>query len=136
MIWSTVSKIQSKNILKLVILGHFLPFYPLQTPKIKVLKIERFYWYTQIISPNTPLWATKSKFLKNEKNTWRYYHFTNVFHKWQSYDVWFVRYGVQRTECFVIFDRFLHFYKKTIWKIKILKKWKKHLEISFYTGAP
>ena len=27
-----------QNILKLVILGHFLPFYPLKTPKIKILK--------------------------------------------------------------------------------------------------
>ena len=27
----------------------------------------------------------KSKFFKNEINSWRYYHFTNVYHKWQSY---------------------------------------------------
>ena len=52
----------------------------------------------------------KSKFWKNKKQTWRYYHFTNVYHKWQSYDVWFLRYGVQQTKCFVIFDHFLPFY--------------------------
>ena len=40
----------------------------------------------------------KSKFWKNEKKPWRYYHFINVYHKWQSYDLWFLTYGVQRTE--------------------------------------
>ena len=52
----------------------------------------------------------KSKFWKNEKNTWRYDHFTNVYHKWQSYDIWFFRYGVQKTKFFVILDLFLLFY--------------------------
>ena len=41
-----------QNILKLVILDHFLPFYPTKTPKIKILK--------------------------NEKICWRYHHFTEV----------------------------------------------------------
>ena len=50
-----------------------------------------------------PYGPRKLKFWKNEKNTWRYYHFTNVYHKWQSYDVWFLRYGVQQTECFCCF---------------------------------
>ena len=42
-------------------------------------------------------------------NTWRYYDFTHVYHKWQSYDVWFLSmesYG----QNFVILDRFLLFY--------------------------
>ena len=100
-----------QNILKLVILGHFLPFYPLKTPKIKILK--------------------------NEKICWRYHHFTHVYQKSQSYDVWFLRYGVQQTEFFVILDCFLPFYPLTTQKIKILKKWKKHLEISsFYICVP
>ena len=30
-----------QNILKLVILGHFLPFYPLKTPKIKIFKKQK-----------------------------------------------------------------------------------------------
>ena len=29
---------------------------------------------------------------------WRYYHFTIVYHEWQSYDVWFLRHGVWQTE--------------------------------------
>ena len=48
------------------------------------------------------------------KKPWTYYHFTYVYHKWQSYDVWLLRYGVWQTEFFV-----------KPWKIKILKKWKK-----------
>ena len=33
-----------------------------------------------------------------------------MYHKCQSHDVWFLRYGEQRTEFFVILDWFLHFY--------------------------
>ena len=77
----------------MVILGHLLPFYPLKTPKMKILK--------------------------NEKICWRYRHFTLVYQKSQSYDVWFLRYGVRQTEFFChygpffallpfyFFDRFL-----------------------------
>ena len=49
-----------------VILGHFLPFYPLSTWTIEILK----------------KW----------KNSERYYHFTNVYQKWQSFDGWILRY--------------------------------------------
>ena len=70
-------------------------------------------------------WPRKSKFWKNEKSTWRYYHFTNVYHKWQSYDIWFFRYGVQQTKFFVILDLFLPFYPSNKPKTKILKNWKK-----------
>ena len=117
-----------------------------------------------------------------------------MYHEWESYDVWFLRYWVQRTEFFVILDCFLPFYppknpksqnfekmKKpprdiiilhrcnisdnhmmydswamkrdrqnflsfwaifcpfnslTTQKIKILKNWKQHLEISFYPSVP
>ena len=45
----------------LVILGHFLHFHPLKTPKIIFWKIE--------------------------KSIWRYYHFTHVHHKWLSFFV-------------------------------------------------
>ena len=77
-----------QNILKLVILGHFLSFSPLKTPKIKILK--------------------------KEKNCWRYPHFTShftyVYQKLQSYDVWSLRYGVQQTKFFVTMDCFLFIY--------------------------
>ena len=66
-----------------VILDCFLPFYPLTTQKIKIFK----QW----------------------KNTWRYYHFTHAYHKWQSNDVWFLKYWAWQTDFFVILDRFLPF---------------------------
>ena len=67
----------------------------------------------------------KSKFWKNLKNTWRYYHFTNVYHKWQSYDVWFLRYEVWQTEFFVILDCFLPFYPPNNPKNQNFEKMKK-----------
>ena len=57
-----------------------------------------------------PYGSRKSKFWKNEKSTWRYYHFTQVYHKWQSYDVWFLRYEAWLTKFFVILNSFLPFY--------------------------
>ena len=91
-----------------------LPFYPIMDPENQNFEIKK-------------------------KKTWRYYHFTNVHHKWHSYDIWLLRYGVQQTDLFVILDHFLLFYPPplTTWKINILKKWKKTLEIlSFYTCIP
>ena len=76
-------------------------------------------------------------FEKMKKKTWRYHHFTLVYHKSQSYDVCFLRHRVWEAEFFVIFDNFLLFYPLITQKIKILKKWKKHLKIlSFYTCLP
>ena len=37
------------------------------------------------------------------------HHFTHVCQKSQSYDVWFLRYGLRQT-CFVILGHFLPFY--------------------------
>ena len=83
-------------------LGHFLPFYSIKTPKIKILK--------------------------NEKICWRNHHFTHVYQKSQSYDVCFLRYGVRQTEFFVIMNRFLPFSPLLTQKIKVLKNEKKTLE--------
>ena len=58
----------------------------------------------------TPLTTQKIKILKNWKKTWRYYHFTHLCHKWQSNDVWFLRYWAWQTDFFVILDHFLPFY--------------------------
>ena len=83
-----------------VILDHLLPFYTSDNPK-------------------------NQKFWKNEKNTWRYYHFIHVYHKWESYDIWFLRYVVWQTEFFVILGCFSPFYLPNNPKTNILKKWKK-----------
>ena len=37
---------------------------------------------------------------------WRYYHFTDIYHKWQSHDIWSLRYEVWQTELFAILDCF------------------------------
>ena len=68
---------------------------------------QNFLSFWVIFCPFNPLTTRKIKILKLRKNTRRYYHFTHLHHKWQSYDVWFLRYGVQQTEFFVILDRFL-----------------------------
>ena len=44
-------------------------------------------------APPSPQQPEKSKFWKNRKNTWRYYHVTHVYDEWQSYDAWFLRHG-------------------------------------------
>ena len=67
-----------------VILDHFFPFQPPDNLENQNFKID--------------------------KNTWRYYNFTHLHHKWQSYDVWFLRHGAQQTNFFVILDHFLPFY--------------------------
>ena len=84
------------------------------------------------------LLPSDDKILEKWKNTWRYYHFTHVYHTWQSYDVWFLRYGAWRTIFFVILDRFLLFYPPNNPKNKTFEKVKKkNLAMSsFYTNVP
>ena len=90
--------------------------------------LDSFLKYTKI----SKLWQKLKKCLEI---LW-YYDFTHVYHKLQSYDVWFLRYWAQQTEFFVILDNFLPIYPLKNRKIKILKKWKKPLEISFHTSIP
>ena len=81
---------------KLVIMRHFLPFYP-------------------------PLKTKKNQnFEKMKKNCWRYHHFTQVYQKPQSYEVQFLR---QNFLSFWV--NFCHFTPLTTEKIKIKKKMKK-----------
>ena len=73
----------------------------------------------------TPLTTRKIKLWKNEKNTWRYYHFTHAYHKWQSYNVWFKRYELWWKFFFVILDCFLPFYPHNNPKNQDFQKMKK-----------
>ena len=52
-----------------------------------------------------------------------------------SCDVRFLRYGAWKTEFLSFWTIFCLFTFPTTWKIKILKKWKKYLEI-YYTCVP
>ena len=63
-------------------------------------------------NPNSSLMIPKIKFLRK---TWKrmpgdiillYIH---VYHKWRSYDLWFLKYKVQQTEIFIILGHFLPF---------------------------
>ena len=93
-------------------LGHFLPFYP----------------------PNN---LENQAFPKKWKCAWKYYRFTHMYHKWQSYDVWFLWYRVRRTWFFVILDHFLLFYSPNKLENRNFEKMKICLEIlSFDTCAP
>ena len=79
---------------------------------------QNFLSFWAIFCPFSPLTNRKVKVLKSKKtNTWTYYKFTNLHHKWQLYDVWFLRYGAQPTKIFVILDYFLPFYP--LWTKKI-----------------
>ena len=59
---------------------------------------QNFLLFWAMFCTFTPLKTWKIKIVTNnkKKNTRRYYHFTHVHHKWQSYDVWFLKYGAQQ----------------------------------------
>ena len=51
-----------------------------------------------IFCPFIPLTAQKIKIpKKNEKNTWRYHHFTQLYQKLLLHNLWFLRFGAQQT---------------------------------------
>ena len=115
---------------------HFGPFFsllsplpPLIIPKIKILKKKLKCTLSEdhmtILYPFSPLTPWKIKILKMEKKPWRYYHFTHVYQKWQSYDAWFLRYGAWQTDFFAILDHFLHFFSPNNPKNQTFEKMKK-----------
>ena len=67
-----------------------------------------------IFCPFTTLTTQKIKILKK-------------WHKWQSYNAWFLRYEAWQTEYFVILDHFLPFYLPNNSKNQTFKKLKKNL---------
>ena len=134
-IWCTVSEIRRETDRIFCILGYFLPFY--QPPPTN--------------DPENQNFETKMKKMPGDIILL----YKHVYHKWR-YNIWFVKYKVRQTEIFVSLGHFLpfqplvnlenqnfnitkntwryyHFAHSTIQKIKILKNWKKRLEISFYS---
>ena len=71
-----------------------------------------------------------------QKKPWRYYPITDgtINQDHMMYGSWDMKFN--RENVFVIVCIFLPFFLQTAQKIKIWKKWKKHLEISFYTTVP
>ena len=53
------------------------------------------------------------------------YHLTHVYHKWQSYNTWFLGYQAWKTKFFVILDCFLPFYPPNNPKNQNFEKMKK-----------
>ena len=148
MTWSTSSWDVEQNILKLIILGHFLPFNPPKNPKNQnsekrknLLEISWFYTCTKshnhMIRSETDriflsFWAIfclfttwKSNFEKNEKNTCRY-HYQNlddmIYSSWEK---------EQNKLKLLILGHFLNFYPPTNLKNQNFEKWKNLLEIIF-----
>ena len=96
-IWCMVPETWSVTDKIFIILDHFLHFQPSNNPKNQILKT----W----------------------KNAWKY-HFTQVYHIWQSYDIWFLRYEAWQTKMFVILDRFWLFCSPNSLKIQNFEKMK------------
>ena len=96
---------------------------------------QNFLSFWTVFCPFTILTTAKIKILKNwKKNTWRYYHFTQVYQK-----SWSSCYTVPEIQCmtdvififhfglfFALLGYFLHFYLLTTQKIKILDKWRRY----------
>ena len=81
------------------ILAHFLSFYPNKNPENKILQ--------------------------KRKNTWSYYYFIHVYHKWQSWcmvpEIWSAT-----VRPFYHFGPFYAVLSYLVtWKMKMFKKWKK-----------
>ena len=93
---------------------------------------HNFLSFWTIFCPFTPLTTRKIKILKNGKKPWRYYHFTHVYDKWQSNHLYFLRYGVQLTERFVILDPFWHFYPPNNLKNQTFEKNEKNTWRYYY----
>ena len=103
--------------------------YDVRLLRYRVRQTEIFVKFLAIFCSFIPLIIPKTIFFKNETNAWRYYPFTRVYHKWRSYDIWYLKYKARQTEFFCHFGSFFCcFIPLTIWKIKILNNLKKYLE--------
>ena len=103
----------------------------------KAQQTEFFVIWGQFLSFDPPNNWKKSKFWKNEKGAWRYYPFTLVYHRWQSYDVSLLRCAVRQTN-FCYFGLLFSLLPPTNCGNQNFEKMKKKcLEIlSFYTCEP
>ena len=90
------------------------------------MEYERHFFlsFWAIFCPFTPLLTLKIKIWNKCKKTSRYYPIKHVYHKWRSYNVWFLRY--KKRQSFLSFWAiFCPLTLLTTWKIKVLKKMKK-----------
>ena len=93
-----------------------------------------YFSFWAIFCPFIPLTVQKIKVKKKKKTASRYHHFMYVYQKLWPGNVRFLRYGCNYFSFWTIFCSFTTL---TAQKTKILKKWKKGLEISsFYICVP
>ena len=75
---------------------------------------QNFLSFWAVSCPFTPNNPENQHFEKIKKSSRRHYHFTHVYHKWQSSGIWFLWHQLQQTDFFVIFGHFLPFYDISI----------------------
>ena len=96
-----------------------------------VIVIFHFRLFFALLPPWQP---EKWKFHNNEKNTWRCHRFTPVYWKLFSYGILLLRYDAWEMQLlFFILGYFCPFTPLTAQKIKILKKWRKHMRYHHFT---
>ena len=118
-------------------------------PKITIIYMLPEIWNTTnsflsflaIFCLFTPLLTPKIKIWDKRKKPWRYHPITHVYHKWRSWCIGTTKGTRNRVKAQQSFLSFWAIFSLltllTTWKIKVLKKWKKHLKIlSFYTCIP
>ena len=91
-----MKKIPGDIILLYIHVYHKWRLYDIRFLKYKVRQTEIFDIFGHFL-PFQPFDNLGNQNFNTEKHTWRYYHFTHLHHKWQSYDVWFLRYGARQT---------------------------------------
>ena len=75
-------------------------------------KADRIYchygpFFALLLNPPHPNDPKNQKFKKMKKMLWDIILlYTNAYHKWRSYDIWFLKYKVEQTKIFVIFLSF------------------------------
>ena len=87
-------------------------------PKMKIIwckvpetqGITEFFTILGHLLPFDPHNNLKNQNFETMKKIAGRYHFTLMYHKWQSHGVWFLRHGAWQTEYFDILDYFLPFY--------------------------
>ena len=121
MIWSTVSDIWGKH----TEIGNFRSFFallpPSKTPKITIIlfkvpeiqsETDKSFCHSGPFGPFFPLLPPipplsndpkNQNFGKKKEKKGNKWLELNVYHKWRSYDIWFLKYKVQQTEIFLSF---------------------------------
>ena len=84
-----------QSVLKIMIISYTVPNIQCMTDVIFIFHF-RLFFALLLLPPNDPKKLKLKK--KNEKNAWRYHHFTHVYLKLWSHDVRFLRHGAQRTD--------------------------------------